>query len=314
MGPEREVSEGIRATALGLRIDTVTAEVVGRLREAGVAPILLKGPALAAWLYADGTPRGYGDSDLLVQADDRATAVSVLRQAGFKPGQPGWQEVSWSWRRAQDGAWVDLHTGLFSASAPPERAWATLVARTTEMRVGGTEVRVLSPPALAFHVALHAAQHGAEGGRPMEDLERALRVADEDCWREAATIAAALEATGAFAAGLALRPEGAAVAARLGVTDTPPPAAVRFHAEGAAPLVRGIEHLAAAPGWGARARFLARKLLPKPAELRKRSSLARRGGAGLALAYLLQPLWMAVRLPGALLAWWAARRRDPAQG
>jgi hypothetical protein len=81
-----------------------------------------------------------------------------------------------------------------------------------------------------------------------------------------------------------------------------------LHAGGAKPLVLGIEHIAAAPNNRARARFIAKKVFPSPAALRKESALARRGAAGLALAYVWRPASRVVRLPGAIAAWRAARR------
>jgi hypothetical protein len=310
--PTAAPSESQRATALSLRVDAITAEVVVLLRSAGIPSILLKGPALAAWLYADGAARPYVDSDLLVRADDRRAAEGVLREAGFRPGRPGWQEVSWSWRRASDGALVDLHVSLFSAEAAPPRLWEVLRARTRPLRVAGVEVDTPDEPALAFHVAVHAAQHGGEGGTPLGDLERALVVADERCWRQAAEIADALGAGAAFAAGLGLSPDGQRLARRLSLTP-PGSSVVSLHARGAPPLVRGIEHLAAAPNWRDRATFAFRKLFPRPAQLRARSRLARSGWIGTALAYVARPVGMLARLPGALIAWRQARLAHPPQ-
>jgi hypothetical protein len=63
-------SRALRLTAHALARDVATAEVVEALRAAGVRSIVLKGPSIARWLYADGQPRPYGDTDLLVSPAD----------------------------------------------------------------------------------------------------------------------------------------------------------------------------------------------------------------------------------------------------
>ena len=77
------LSAGIRNTALALAVDAVTAEVVTALRDAGIRPLLLKGPSIAGWLYGDGAARPYGDSDLLVSPGSYRPAENALRALGF---------------------------------------------------------------------------------------------------------------------------------------------------------------------------------------------------------------------------------------
>ena len=298
----------MRGTALSLHVDTVTVEVAGRLRDAGVRSILLKGPAIASWLYADGSSRPYGDTDLLVAPDDVGAAGRVLRTAGFRRKQPGWQELSYSWFRRSDESTVDLHSSLFGVTCAPDLAWQTLSAQTDRLRVSGEEIEVLGLPARVLHVALHVAQHGGEQSeKPRHDLERALSLEDHGCWEQAARLAERLEATPAFAAGLRLDSRGERLAERMGLPDHPSPT-VAMHAEGAQPLVLGLQHLATSRGVGPRLRLLARKLVPAPGYLRAHSALARRGAVGLALAYVLRPLRMLLELPAAVVAWRRARR------
>lgn len=305
------VSDAIHDAARTLGADAVTAEVASRLRDAGIRMILLKGPALAAWLYADGTARVYGDVDLLVDTGKVARAERELRAMGFRPGQPGWRGVSRAWERATDAGCVDLHTSLFGAEAEPEQVWRALSATTGSLRVAGVEVETLTRPALMVHVALHAAQHGAEGGKPLRDLERALAIASEREWSDAARLAGRLDAAPAFALGLRLHPRGARLAGRLGLPDERPVAAA-LHARGARPLVLGLEQLATTPRLRSKLGFLARKLVPRAAYMRGQSALARRGRVGLALAYLWRPCWALLHLPGALREWRRARGEQAA--
>ena len=291
-----------------LQLDVLAAEVVTELRAAGVRPILLKGPALAAWLY-EGELRPYGDVDLLVEESRMGAAEEVLSGLGFTYGQPGWRELAHSWKRP-NGKTVDLHRSLVGVGAPPATLWQELSGEVEALRVGGIEVEALRPPGLALHVALHAAQHGGEGHRkPLEDLDRALERADEGCWREAAELAERVEAIPAFATGLRLKPSGTDLADRLGLSADRP-VEVALHAAPQRELVLGLEYLATADGLRARLRFLGRKLFPPAAELRRDSALARRGHAGLLAAYLWRPLAMLPRLPGAIVAWRRARRDE----
>src|SRR5215211_5077419 len=137
------VPAGLRATALGLAVDTVTAEVVTAMRNAGLRPLLLKGPSVALWLYGDDVPRPYGDSDLLLSPESQRAAQDVLRALGFRPlGYPvPWE--SQAWMRRSDQAAVDLHRSLIGAAAAPARVWEELATDTETLPVGGVDVEVL---------------------------------------------------------------------------------------------------------------------------------------------------------------------------
>ncbi len=306
------MSRGLVAAAGSLHLDRVTAEVVAAMRTGGIRPLLLKGPSIAAWLYRDGSSRPYGDVDLLVEARCRPAAEDVLRGLGFRRGQPGWQELAWSWRRSGDGSTVDLHSSIVGADAGPEVVWRTLSQRTEPMRVGGLEVEVLTPSARALQVALHAAKHGDTELKPRQDLARALEILDHDCWLEATVLAQRMDAVPAFATGLRLDPEGARVADRLEL-PTARPTAVALRASRPRALVLGIEQLAGARDVRSRLRFLARKAVPSRSYMRRTSALARRGPLGLGLAYVWRPVWMLFKLPGAILTWRRARRDEQTQ-
>jgi hypothetical protein len=299
--PAEELSPALQAAALTLRVDAVTAEIVSKLRDEGVRPILLKGPSIAAWLYADGTPRPYSDTDLMVEPQALQPASRALRAAGFRE-QPG--VSSFTWFRRSDGSIIDLHGTLFGVEAPPEEAWAALSEGTEKMRIAGLDIEALSRPARLLYVALHAAQHESDGfERPLEDLERALRHVNEEHWKEAAALASRLRAAATFAAGLRLRPAGARLADRMNLPRERP-RMLSLRQEGERSLVVTVERLATAPGMGARLRLLTRRLAPPPDYMRWRyPTLARRGHIGLSLAYLWRPVSILPRLPFAIAAW-----------
>jgi hypothetical protein len=304
------IPEHITDSALRLRTDSVTAAVVQRLRDREVPSLVLKGPAIAYWLYDDAA-RPYTDSDLLIDPRDLTVAEQVLTQLGFRCEDDDrahpfiFEAHAQEWRRSEDGAVVDLHWRLPGTESSPEVAWQLLAASAEPLSVGGTEVEVLGTPARAMHVAIHAAQHGRSEAKPMADLDRALDRLSMEVWQSAALLAKDLRAMSAFASGLRLSPPGRVHADRLGLPENP--------SRGWAP---GTEHLpapvlafagvsvAAARG----ARSIARSLSPPAAYMKAHFPIARRSRRGLAAAYAIRALRAIVRAPGA----WQAFRRTQA--
>ncbi len=304
-------SEAARAAAANLRVDHAAASVLQAFEAAGVRSVLLKGASIARWLYAGGEPRAYIDVDLLVAPPDLEAARDVLASLGYVPSLDAaampewWQEHATGWLNAEDNAIVDLHRTLQGVGADPDRAWAILTERTDRLAVAGFAAPVLPIPGRALYLVLHAAHHGPWAG-PQRDLELALAHVDDDTWRQAAALAEALDATPAFASGLSLLPDGAALASRLGLaTDASIELALRRN--GARPQAVTMDRLARAPGAGRRLTIVARKLFPPPTFMRSWSALADRGPLGLGLAYALRPLWVIAQTPPAVLAWLRAR-------
>ena len=197
-----------------------------------------------------------------------------------------------AWRRGSFD--VDLHRSMWGVCAPAETAWAVLSERIAWLDIAGARVDVAGEDVQAFLVALHAAQHGRGERKPHEDLRRALEIADESLWREAAEVARRLGSSAVFAVGLGLLPAGEELAGRLGLRRN---ASVEVHliSEGAPPVSRGFLRLAAAPSLSARLAILITKLVPSPFFMRNTSELARRGRIGLFAAYALRPSLSACR-------------------
>lgn len=303
----------LRATAWALKIDRTASEIVSALESADLPCVLLKGPALHRWLYADGAARPYSDVDVLVREDDSDEVASVLRGKGFS-------EISLSgiklmrpthareFVRSEDGAGVDVHTTLFGTTAGADAVWSAVSSGSELLRVGGRPLRVPSPPVLALIVALHAAHHGAGEQRPLEDLRRAVSRADHATWEAAARLAGALGATEAFVAGLRLTPAGPQLLERLGLGAVEPGALVRLKASTPPDMAEGFAWLAAQRRLRDKVVLIAARLFPPPRFMRRWSSLARRGRAGLLLSYPWRLLWIAWRAPAGLAAWRRAKR------
>jgi Uncharacterised nucleotidyltransferase len=315
--PEADVDsfEPLQWAVQSFGVDRVTAEVVSALGDASIPTILLKGPAIALWLYAGDRPRPYADTDLLVRRADWRAAMEVLLGKGFVDGlghlaHPRMEAGDgYPWVRPADEAEVDLHYTLFGVGAEPEDLWEAFFEGSAPERLGGIEVRMPSHPARLLHIALHAVQHGGKAEiqrKPIRDLEQALAKAEPRLWEQARDLAERLRAMQMFSNGLYLLPEGAELAAGLGVKrDRSPAAAVRM-AE--VPLAEGFKELAETPGLRAKARLVVRELFPNREFMLWWSPLARRGRLGIAAAYVARPFLLLVRaLPG-YLAWRRARR------
>jgi Uncharacterised nucleotidyltransferase len=283
------------------------------LHAAGVATVLLKGPAFAQLLYADPSSRTYDDVDLLVHPGQAELARGILTELGF---DSPWSEglgaqtdpsvgadanslgdvYGETFVRAADGLVIDLHDGLPEVSADKLKVWEILGSRLDTIDVAGVPTQTLDRTASAVLAALHAAHHGPKGGQALADLERATMVFDLDCWREAARVAAEIEAQEAFGAGLGLLVVGRSIAEELGISSVPS-TALRLLWSGAPWSSAFLQTLADQRGVWPRLRLVGRVLFPTPGAMRRGSALARHGRHGLIAAYVVRVLQLLGRLP-----------------
>jgi len=281
---------------------------------AGVQYVLLKGPSVARWLFPDDFTRTYSDTDLLVRPVDRAAAEELLRRDGFtavfdEREMPAWWSAhGMAWQHPKSGLVVDLHWTLPGVGVDDESAWSVLSTAPAALDVGGVSAPILSVPARALHVALHAAQHDVSTQAVIRDLDRAVEVVDHETWEAAAELAARLQASGWMAVGLRRRAAGRALAARLGLPEAGAVDA-ELRAAMAIPEALTLDRIARASSLRERAAIVRYKVAPPATFMRHWSGLARRGRAGLALAYAQRLAWLASRAGPALLAWRRARRR-----
>jgi Uncharacterised nucleotidyltransferase len=301
----------LTATAVGLAIDAATAQAVTALREAGVRSILLKGPSFDAWLYDPDEARPYVDIDLLVASAALGPAACVLERLGYQQRSErepaGIIEHATVWVRASDHMYLDLHHTLGGASPSEVDPWGVLAVETESMNVAGTEVEILSEPGRALHVALHAASSGATAEKPMFDLSRALERVPLETWKAAASLAQRLEAEAAFATGLRTQPAGARLCDQMGLPSERSVEALML-ADSAPYASWTVYRLAKTPGIAAKLRIVAPRLLPEPEFMRVWYPVARRGAAGLAVAYVRRFGWLLRASGPAFTAWWRASR------
>jgi len=302
--------EGYRQRACNFAIDALTAEVASAFTGEGIGTVVLKGPVLARWLYP-GEVRPYGDSDLMVAPDDRARAVSVLKRLGFVEHCP-WMPTPLSLDPgrttfSRGGVMVDLHCRLPGLDGDPDAIWGCLAASTERQVIGGVELRVPDRDAVLLHVVLHAAQHAnLVGGKPLEDLRRALARVEESRWSSALELAHAYQGVPAFAAGLRLLPEGRDLARRLDLGEEGSLRYALLREDVIAEELYAL--LSADAGIGRKLAIAASRGFPGPDYMRWWSPLARRGKCGLAGAYLWRAIWVIGQALGAIHTFWRIRR------
>jgi putative nucleotidyltransferase-like protein len=308
----------LKSAAAIMALDATAAKVVEALERHQIPAILLKGPALTRWLYDRRIERSYGDVDLLVSPDDFDAAAQVLRCLGYQqpilPRRPGLISATANSNarhfrhRSRGSADVDLHRGFCWRTMDPHATWRVLRKHTETLTVGGRDVLVLAPSALAVVIALHAAQHGP-ASRPRDDLDRAVRQFDEAVWRLAASLAAQLVAEEPFAAGLRLVPPGQQLADRLGLTASVAVevALLRSGDSRALPL----HQLSAEPSLLRRFTSLCGMLVPSAEYVRTGYPIANRGGLFLIYAYLYRAVKLLRQLPRARRVVKGARSSAP---
>ena len=282
------------AAGVGLSLEALAAEVTTAFARSDIPSILLKGPAVIRWLYPATTDRFSVDVDLLVAPADLTRAEGVLSTLGFAPFEPRRRDKhARSWVR---GALpVDLHRGLVGIGVSDEIAWEILFGTIEYLEVCGATLSVLEPHGRALHLALHAAQETPNKEQTLRDLGRGLELLEPEVWRQARALAVRLDALPGLGAGLRLLPEGDRVAHDLQLPERVT-TEIAIRAAGAPDLSLGMNRLLEMNGTRARARYAASRAFPSPAAMRAWSPLARRGGFGLAAAYVWRVPWLATRL------------------
>jgi hypothetical protein len=289
-------------------LDLALAEAVEALHKAGLPCLLLKGPALAHWLYADPADRIYGDIDLMVDPSCLIDAECVLFELGYRRGYGASHLEVWS-RGRRVPVTIELHRTLHWLRCPPSQAWSALSTGAQEMTVARTAIPIMGTPARLLTVALHAAQHGRRAARPLADLDRALALGSLEDWRAAAELARLLDVEEPFGAGLRLLSAGRPLA---DVLDLPSPSSreLLLLRETPPDTALGFEQLVKAGGWTGTIRFLAHELVPPPEFIRAWQPMARRGRRALVAAYLWRPLWLVWKAPAGYRAWRRALRGE----
>jgi Uncharacterised nucleotidyltransferase len=292
-----------------LRVDAIAVDIARSLEARGIRAVVLKGPAIACWLYDDRAERPYGDIDLIVSPADFAETEVVLDRYGF---------VSWydgpaperaaahavGWMRGFDLGFVsvDLHRTFWGVGVGGDAFWKAVTAQTERACVGGGELEIPAEPMRTLIVALHAAHH-TDGAKAREDLRRALDRLGPEVWDETARLARELEAESALLNALLLSPPaGVEIIRRVGLEDSPGAVPGRVVPE-IDPETAGYARLAAAEGSRAKLALIVHLIFPSPRFMRQWRALAHRGWIGLVSVYVWRPVWLILNVIPRFLAW-----------
>lgn len=147
-------------------------EIVAGFGAAGIATIILNGPALAADYYQDPALRPFVDLDLLVRRRDRERALAILHRLGYVEECPGRAldhvpAVSLAPPPGTTRLPVDLHweciehsEGSRAAELATEEIWC----RAVPAPAWGASARTLAPEDLLLYLAASFAIHHTLAG------------------------------------------------------------------------------------------------------------------------------------------------------
>jgi hypothetical protein len=221
----------------------------------------------------------------------RRAALSAAGYMREPEVTPGVEHHAHLWT-ARSRVPIEAHWNLWGAD--PACTWHVLASETELTDVFGEMVEIPNEPARCLIVALHAAHHGAGEAAPLDDLKSAVSVAPRAAWRRC-LLAVATGAEVEFAVGLALVPPGERLRDDLGLRV--PQLTERLALNLSEPVAgaAGFYWLGRQQGVRAKARFVARKVVPPADFMRFKYRFARKGIGRLALAYLYRLLWIALR-------------------
>jgi len=215
LGPRCEVAARMRHEFHGnsLRNLQVTREL-GRLLDIlerrDIAPIVLKGPALALRAYGDLSMRQFTDLDLLVGGRQAAAAVAALGEAGYHPlyrnaaRRAGRSSVFEATLRNPDALCdIDLHWRLNADYFPYAPEGAGLWERSIEIDLGPRRARCLGVEDEMLYLCAHGAKHGWQTISGIADLAHLIRARPVD-WIALATRAEAVGARRTLLLGMLL--------------------------------------------------------------------------------------------------------------
>jgi hypothetical protein len=153
------------------------------LERGGVAPLALKGPALAMAAYGAIVLRQFTDLDLLVRKREAARAVEILGSDGYAPRagheladleRPGTYEIAMA--RAGALTDIDLHWRLIPPYFPLALDSEDLWRRAVRIEIEDAAVLTLAPADHLLYLCAHGAKHGWQALGGICDLAELIRV------------------------------------------------------------------------------------------------------------------------------------------
>ncbi len=145
-----------------------TDRILAALSAAGIEALLLKGAALAGWIYPDPGQRRMGDIDLLLRRSQIDSAQTSLEALGYSPAlaepRPGsqlrFESQRMMLRRRPPATLLELHWQLFDEPYYQDRVsidWFWARARPASMAFA--QAQRLDTTAMLLHLCGHLALH-----------------------------------------------------------------------------------------------------------------------------------------------------------
>ncbi|MDA8448679.1 nucleotidyltransferase family protein [Acidovorax sp. NCPPB 3859] len=176
---ERQRSMALRA----LQRTAALRDIADALRGAGIRFCVVKGQGYAA-LFGDPLRREASDIDVLVDPENMARALPPLQALGYQPDSAaaadldryGIRHHDLPLRHAATGVVVELHQRLANRRSQFRLEGTVLWERhVTTVRLGGTDVPTLAPPAAVAYAAFHGTKHHWHRAFWLVDMALALR-------------------------------------------------------------------------------------------------------------------------------------------
>lgn len=211
-----ELETAHRRHALGYLSNAAeTLRLVARLEGAGIETIVLKGCAVAQAFYApEPELKQSMDIDILVAPESFSRADSIARAAGYVRELPRenmperadsmarYLVNSYEYARAAGGTRLELHHRLLVDPHTLAVPFATLLARSAPIPLGGRSIRGLGRDDLLIYLACHGAGHAYGRLKWLADFARvAIQLSEAEI---EAAIARAREVGGLRALSLSL--------------------------------------------------------------------------------------------------------------
>lgn len=186
----RRLEDSYRANALRHgRMTTALRNTIRALQQRGVDVVVLKGMALASFVYPEPALRQCGDIDILVRREDLEVAKRTLTQhLGYAPVATPSAGLPHHQAYLKDGRiMLELHWEVLPQPYPFKLEVTELWRRRQPITIAGARTWTLLDEDLLLHLCLHATFHRKlvqehVGLRHFCDIAETVRVLDID-WR-----------------------------------------------------------------------------------------------------------------------------------
>jgi hypothetical protein len=171
----------LQSAGRGMHLYHELGKVLGRLRQANIPVIVLKGAHLAELVYGNIALRPMSDVDVLVHEDDVMRVEAALLGMGFAPAEYNRliakDNCEFVYGLPNRKLFVEVHWKFLPSNYRFKIDIDELWERSRQAIIAGVDVSVLCPEDLLLHLCLHtSAKHlFAMGLKPLYDLVQTIR-------------------------------------------------------------------------------------------------------------------------------------------